>query len=156
MSSEKSKTWRNNYVSRVLFDRQFGSWTIPEESVSRNRRVSIRSWHPIKASYYLYIAFRLAKNRVSFRRNLNAASVHVFDRRSSCCLDENDFSTNFWKSFGDSIGRAVFVSFRFLEKQQQSRRKSGSVHGSNFFSFSVSTFHRYLEIENTTEHIARD
>lgn len=142
MSSEKSKTVEEQLVSRILFDRQFGSWTIPEESVSRNRRVSIRSWHPIKASYYLYIAFRLAKNRVSFRRNLNAASVHVFDRRSSCCLDENDFSRQIFENLS-AIQSDERFSFRFVSSRNNNNLE-GKADRSTVLTFSLFLLLRFI------------
>lgn len=156
MSSEKSKTVEEQLRFSSLIWSAVRLVDYPRRICLSKPKSFIRSWHPIKASYYLYIAFRLAKNRVSFRRNLNAASVHVFDHLAA--WTKMIFLDKFLKIFRrfNRTSGFRFVSFRFLEKQQQSRRKSGSVHGSNFFSFSVTTFHRYLEIENTTEHIARD
>lgn len=143
MSSEKSKTVEEQLRFSSLIWSAVRLVDYPKRICLSKPKSFIRSWHPIKASYYLYIAFRLAKNRVSFRRNLNAASVHVFDRRSSCCLDENDFSTNFWKSFGDSIGRAVFVSFRFVSSRNNNNLE-GKADRSTVLTFSLFLFLRFI------------
>lgn len=143
MSSEKSKTVEEQLRFSSLIWSAVRLVDYPRRICLSKPKSFIRSWHPIKASYYLYIAFRLAKNRVSFRRNLNAASVHVFDRRSSCCLDENDFSTNFWKSFGDSIGRAVFVSFRFVSSRNNNNLE-GKTDRSTVLTFSLFLLLRFI------------
>lgn len=143
MSSEKSKTVEEQLRFSSLIWSAVRLVDYPRRICLSKPKSFIRSWHPIKASYYLYIAFRLAKNRVSFRRNLNAASVHVFDRRSSCCLDENDFSTNFWKSFGDLIGRAVFVSFRFVSSRNNNNLE-GKADRSTVLTFSLFLFLRFI------------
>lgn len=99
---------------------------------------NIRPKHPTT----IVSTFRFSQKPRFFPSEFKCSKCTRF--RSSCRFDENDFSRQiFFKSFGDSIGRETLFS---KEKQ---------VHGSIFFSFCV-TFYRYLEIENTTEHIARD
>lgn len=53
------------------------------------------------------------------------------------------FSTNFWKSFGDSIGRAVFVSFRFVSPRNNNNLE-GKADRSTVLTFSLFLFLRFI------------
>lgn len=53
------------------------------------------------------------------------------------------FSTNFWKSFGDSIGRAVFVSFRFVSSRNNNNLE-GKTDRSTVLTFSLFLFLRFI------------
>lgn len=53
------------------------------------------------------------------------------------------FSTNFWKSFGDSIGRAVFVSFRFVSSRNNNNLE-GKADRSTVLTFSLFLLLRFI------------
>lgn len=142
MSSEKSKTVEEQLRFSSLIWSAVRLVDYPRRICLSKPKSFIRSWHPIKASYYLYIAFRLAKNRVSFRRNLNAASVHVFDRRSSCCLDENDFSRQIFENFS-AIQSDERFSFRFVSSRNNNNLE-GKADRSTVLTFSLFLLLRFI------------
>lgn len=128
------------------------SWTIPGEPVSRNRRVS--SDQSILLLVH-GISCLAKKSRLSFRRQFKRSKcIHVFFhvRRSSCCSNENDFSREIFENLS-----AIRSDERFFVSFPRSRKTDRSTVLSFSLFFFFVTFHRYLEqIENTTEHIARD
>lgn len=151
MSSEKSKTVEEQLCFSSLI------WSAVRGLSQENLSLETEEFRPIKASYYLYMAFLVwPKNRVFlFVVNLNAASAYTF---SSTFVDhlaartKMIFLEKFLKIFR-RFDRTSDFSFRFLDLEKRI--------GPRFYLFLsfffFVTFHRYLEqIENTTEHIARD
>lgn len=140
MSSEKSKTVEEQLRFSSLIWSAVRLVDYPRRICLSKPKSFIRSWHPIKASYYLYIAFRLAKNPSEFKRSkctrFRSSIILLLGRKWF-------FSTNFWKSFGDSIGRAVFVSFRFVSSRNNNNLE-GKTDRSTVLTFSLFLFLRFI------------
>lgn len=144
MSSEKSKTVEEQLRFSSLI------WSAVR-LVDYPRRICLskpKSFNPLVApdQSILLLVHRISSGQKSrfFPSEFKRSKCTRF--RSSIILllgRKWFFSTNFWKSFGDSIGRAVFVSFRFVSSRNNNNLE-GKTDRSTVLTFSLFLFLRFI------------
>lgn len=108
---------------------------LSQKKLSLETAKFIRSQHPIKASYYLYITFRLAQKIAFLFVGIYMRQVHT-RFRSSCRFDENDFSRQIFANLS-AIQSDERFSLRFLDRTRNNNDLEGKTDRSTVLSFSL-------------------